>query len=69
MKTIIRRFLLGTVMVALLPNAYTNAQSPATSAAAVVKAADWQATMSRSVAGNILDTKVNEMPVEVTPSP
>ncbi len=64
MQTIIRRILLGTVMVALLPNAYTQAQNPAASAAAVVKAADWQATMSRSVAGNILDTKVNETPVK-----
>ncbi len=64
MKTIIRRILFGTVITALFPSALAYAQSPATSAAAVVKAADWQATMSRSVAGNILDTKVNETPVK-----
>lgn len=64
MKTIIRRVLFGTVASALLPYTVAYAQSPTVYAAAVVKAADWQATMSRSVAGNILDTKVNETPVK-----
>lgn len=65
MKTTIRSgVLISAVLAALLPHALAQAQSPAAPAAAVVKATDWQATMSRSVAGNILDTKVNETPVK-----
>lgn len=60
----IRAVLLTTAVTALAFDLSVLAQSASPAPASVVKATDWQAVMAASVAGNILDTKVNETPVK-----
>ncbi len=62
MKSSIHLSLIASAILTFSPLSPSHAQTAAP--AAVVKATDWQAVMNTSVAGNILDTKVNETPVK-----
>ncbi|MDP1931501.1 MAG: hypothetical protein Q8L60_08595 [Gammaproteobacteria bacterium] len=64
MKSSIRMSLFACSIATISSLGLVQAQTATPAPAAVVKAADWQAVMNTSVAGNILDTKVNETPVK-----